>query len=71
MTATANTQVLRPTAGDQTPPSTRSAGVGEFSEGLRWARSVLNDPIATSVYASGMSQADLRAIEQAAAGTAD
>jgi hypothetical protein len=69
MTATANTQVLRPTADDQTPVTTRSAGIGELNEGLRWARSILADPVATSVQASGMSQADLRAIEQAAGGT--
>ncbi len=68
MTTTANHQLLRRSADDQTPPTTRSAGVGEFNEGLRWAESVLNDPLETSVQASGMSQADLRVIGQAAGG---
>ena len=58
-----------PTAGDQAYTTTRRTTVGEFAEGLRWARSVLADPVAASVQSSGMSQSDLRAIEQAAAGT--
>jgi hypothetical protein len=69
MTATAATN-FSATADEQTPATTRRASVGEFNEGLRWAQSVLDDPVATSVQASGMSQADLRAIEQAAGGTA-
>jgi hypothetical protein len=57
--------------GDQTPATTRRAAVGDLREGLRWAQSVLQDPLATSVQASGMSQADLRSIEQAAAGQSE
>ena len=70
MTTTANHQLLRPSADDQTPATTRLAGIGEFNEGLRWAESVLNDPLETSVQASGMTQAELRIIEQAAGGNA-
>jgi hypothetical protein len=52
---------------DQTPATTRRTAVGgELREGLRWAQSVLQDPVASSVHASGMSPADLRSIERAA-----
>jgi hypothetical protein len=56
-------------ASDQTPPTTRLTTVVEFRRGLRWAQSVLRDPRAASVQASGLSTADLDAIEQAAGGT--
>ncbi len=68
ISATATT-IFSSTAETQASATTRRAGI-DFAEGLRWARSVLADPVATSVHASGMSQADLRAIEQAAGGTA-
>lgn len=54
---------------DQTPPTTRRADVTELQDGLRWARSLLDDPLATSVHASGMSASDLKSIEQAAGGS--
>lgn len=49
----------------QVPATTRRTNL-DFGEGLRWARSVLGDPVATSVHAAGMSQSDLHEIEQAA-----
>ncbi len=68
MSVTANPTDLEAAPDKQTPATTRRPPIDDFSDGLRWARSVLNDPIETSVQASGMSQADLRAIEQAAGG---
>jgi len=38
----------------------------EFREGLRRAAVILGDPVAASVYASGMSPEDLREIAEAA-----
>ncbi len=70
MEPTANPTDLEGAADKQAPLTTRRPTGGDFNNGLRWARSVLNDPLETSVQASGMSQADLRAIEQAAGGTA-
>jgi hypothetical protein len=75
MSSTTDTTFFGEVADTQAPPSTRSAGIrtgnagSSFAEGLLWARSVLADPVATSVHASGMSQGDLRDIEQAAGGS--
>jgi hypothetical protein len=68
MTATA-TQHLAVSALEQSPPTTRRTDVAEFRDGLRWARTVLDDPFEASVQASGMSAADLEAIERAARGS--
>jgi hypothetical protein len=70
MTTTTATQHLNVSPSDQTPPTTRRTGVSDLREGLRWAQSILDDPLATSVQASGMSAADLRAVERAASGNA-
>jgi hypothetical protein len=48
----------------------RQRHAGEFREALRWASSVLADPVAASVVGSGMSAEDLQEIEAAASGTA-
>jgi hypothetical protein len=43
----------------------RQRHAGELSEGLRWAQAVLNDPVETSVQASGMSSEDIDAVREA------
>jgi hypothetical protein len=43
----------------------RQRHAGELSEGLQWAQAVLNDPVETSVHASGMPSEDIDALRRA------